>query len=200
MDDMNLALALPLIEAIAEWEEENGTLAAIMPSEYAGFVRKLSKAAIKGSARGALSDEVVDRRYPRLDSVAVGDRVKLLPDDLQPQDSMELRCNPNSTLDLGDDPLIVSAIAIVEDDIMIEVESSFKRLHLGRFYNPVLAVTPDMVVNKYIDDSHLYEISYQLVDDDCTEYASVWGFTQEDAQRRFRAERPHAIAVQAWQR
>lgn len=47
--------ARPLIDAIADWERENGTVAAIMPFEYEDFLTKLKYAALKGSARGSQS-------------------------------------------------------------------------------------------------------------------------------------------------
>ena len=43
------------IRAIAEWEAEYGTLAAILPSEYADFCERLAKVAIISSARAAIS-------------------------------------------------------------------------------------------------------------------------------------------------
>ena len=132
---MNLKLALPLIEAIAEWETQNGTLAAILPSEYGSFMPKLAKAAIKGSARGALSDEEDDDlAYRPIHTIKVGDRVALLPDEHQPQDSDQMRWYPNSTLELGDLPLIVAEVAMTEHHVMIRVEGNFKLLHLERFY------------------------------------------------------------------
>jgi hypothetical protein len=135
MADMNLKLALPLIEAIADWETENGTLAAILPSEYGGFMVKLANAAIKGSARAALSDEEDDdRAYRPIHTIKVGDSVALLPDEHQPQDSDQMRWYPNSSLALGDAPLIVAEIALTDHHVMIRVESSFKLLHLERFY------------------------------------------------------------------
>ena len=55
------SLALPLLRAIASWEKANGSVAAIMPSEYADFCEKLSAAAVTGSARGYLS--VIGEKY-----------------------------------------------------------------------------------------------------------------------------------------
>jgi hypothetical protein len=52
---MALEPARPLIEAIAAWERKNGTIAAIMPHEYTGFMETLKKAAVHGSARAALA-------------------------------------------------------------------------------------------------------------------------------------------------
>lgn len=48
--------AKPLIEAIAGWECANGTVCAILPSEHAGFVERIKKAAVleNVSARAAL--------------------------------------------------------------------------------------------------------------------------------------------------
>lgn len=48
--------ALPLIEAIAAWERENGTVAAIMPCEYPTFMAMIKQAANHpdASARAAL--------------------------------------------------------------------------------------------------------------------------------------------------
>jgi hypothetical protein len=43
--------AMPIIEAIAKWERKNGTVAAIMPDEYASFCNIVANAAIRGSAR-----------------------------------------------------------------------------------------------------------------------------------------------------
>jgi len=71
--DNALREAAPLIEVIAEWERENGTLAAIMPSEYDGFMARLKRAAVRGSARAALTSspaveaEPVAYRYVYLD-------------------------------------------------------------------------------------------------------------------------------------
>ena len=45
--------ALPLIECIARWERENGTIAAIIPAEYRGFCERIACAARRGSARAA---------------------------------------------------------------------------------------------------------------------------------------------------
>jgi hypothetical protein len=53
----SLEAARPLIECIADWERENGTLAAIMPDEYRGFCERMAKAAIHGSARAALNQK-----------------------------------------------------------------------------------------------------------------------------------------------
>ena len=47
--------ALPLIECIARWERENGTIAAIVPAEYRGFCERISCAARRGSPRAALA-------------------------------------------------------------------------------------------------------------------------------------------------
>ena len=59
-----------------------------------------------------------------------------------------------------------------------------------------------MTINNYLDDSHLFTISYEVINDDdeiddVTQYATIWAFTQEDAQRRFREIRPFARCVQA---
>lgn len=47
--------AAPLIHAIADWERENGTVAAIMPEEYEGFCKRIAQAAVRGSARANVS-------------------------------------------------------------------------------------------------------------------------------------------------
>lgn len=49
--------ARPLIEAIAAWETERGTICAILPHEYEDFITVLKRAAAKPtcSARAALS-------------------------------------------------------------------------------------------------------------------------------------------------
>lgn len=47
--------ARPLIDSIAAWERNNGTIAAIMPDEYDGFMRSFTRSAIIGSARGSQS-------------------------------------------------------------------------------------------------------------------------------------------------
>ena len=49
--------ALPLIECIARWERENGTIAAIVPAEYRGFCERISCAARRGSPRAALNQK-----------------------------------------------------------------------------------------------------------------------------------------------
>lgn len=45
-----------IIRYIAEWEEENGTICAILPHEYEKFFRGLSKVALRndGMARAAM--------------------------------------------------------------------------------------------------------------------------------------------------
>ena len=43
--------AMPIIKAIAKWEHKNGTVAAIMPDEYATFCKTIANASIFGSAR-----------------------------------------------------------------------------------------------------------------------------------------------------
>jgi len=48
-------LIAPYMEVIARWERKNGTLAAIMPMEYDGFMAGLKNAAIYSSARFAES-------------------------------------------------------------------------------------------------------------------------------------------------
>ena len=47
--------AKPIIETIAKWEAENGTLAAILLDEFKPFCEALSKVAGKASARAAMS-------------------------------------------------------------------------------------------------------------------------------------------------
>jgi hypothetical protein len=55
-----------------------------------------------------------------------------------------------------------------------------------------------MPINKYLEDSHLYDITFEVEDDEQSQKSSIWAFTHEDAQRRFREIRPHARYVQAW--
>ena len=57
--------ALPLIECIADWERENGTLAAIMPDEYRDFCERIAKAAIQGSARAVFSRAALNQKGPQ---------------------------------------------------------------------------------------------------------------------------------------
>lgn len=53
-ENARLREALPLIECIARWERENGTIAAIIPAEYRGFCKRIACAARRGSARAAV--------------------------------------------------------------------------------------------------------------------------------------------------
>jgi hypothetical protein len=46
----------PLLQAIADWERVNGTVAAIRPHEYAELCEAIKRAALVGSARQALGD------------------------------------------------------------------------------------------------------------------------------------------------
>lgn len=59
-ENARLREALPLIECIARWERENGTIAAIVPAEYRGFCERISCAARRGSARAALNQKGPD--------------------------------------------------------------------------------------------------------------------------------------------
>jgi hypothetical protein len=47
----------PLLQAIADWEREHGTICVMMPEEREGFIAGLQRAAIFGSARAAVETD-----------------------------------------------------------------------------------------------------------------------------------------------
>lgn len=49
----------PLLQAIADWEREHGTICVMMPEEREGFIAGLQRAAIFGSARAAVENEPI---------------------------------------------------------------------------------------------------------------------------------------------
>jgi hypothetical protein len=49
----------PLLEAIANWEREHGTICVMMPHEREDFIAGLQRAAIFGSARAAAEDGLI---------------------------------------------------------------------------------------------------------------------------------------------
>jgi hypothetical protein len=49
----------PLLQAIADWEREHGTICVMMPEEREGFIAGLQRAAIFGAARAAVEDDPI---------------------------------------------------------------------------------------------------------------------------------------------
>ena len=59
----------PIVEAIASWERENGTVAAIMPDEYETFCKAIARAAITGSARATITTNEIDQLRAERDAL-----------------------------------------------------------------------------------------------------------------------------------
>lgn len=133
----------PILEAIAQWERENGTVCGILPTEHASLVKVIERAClgIHTSARGAVEADPIT-----LYSDQCGFTYMDFPDHVLLQDGRKQVVLVSTIFDDGEDVGPENPEAICFN---IETAHAFVATRFGGGVNVVQRTDPDSPLSSY---------------------------------------------------